>query len=418
MLEAGVAKIKITPPPGLELAGYGVYLNRTAKEIHDDLFARALLFDDGKTKTLLIVCDLCGVGRQFVMECRREISGATGIPEGNISISCTHTHSGPVTVFLRGWGEMNRDYMKFLKEKIVEAAIKANENLEPAAAGAGRGKIEIGYNRVVKDGPVDTEIMVLRVDDIRGRTKAVLCNYSAHAVVGGPGNLAVSADWPGYASAKIDNALSGGMGIFAQGCCGDVNVKDACSSSFEKMKEYGECLAEEVLCVYKEIKLKKNLKIATNSKIINLPLQVHNQKFIEDVLNRYAEQRKNANWERFFQEWKEDTLREINRNVRDTLPAEVQVFVLGTEILFVMLPGEVFTRWGMEIKKLLPRKNIFVIGYANDFVGYIPDKDDFARHGYAADLVPLICGFLHFSPDVGERLVSGVKVLIEKIHAY
>jgi hypothetical protein len=38
---AGFAKITITPPLGVELAGYGVYLKRGATEVHDDLFARA-----------------------------------------------------------------------------------------------------------------------------------------------------------------------------------------------------------------------------------------------------------------------------------------------------------------------------------------------------------------------------------------
>jgi hypothetical protein len=43
---AGFAKTPITPPLGTELAGYGVYLERRASEVHDDLFARTLALED------------------------------------------------------------------------------------------------------------------------------------------------------------------------------------------------------------------------------------------------------------------------------------------------------------------------------------------------------------------------------------
>jgi len=412
MLKAGVSKIKITPRPGLEMAGYGVYINRIGKEIHDDLYARALLFDDGRKKALLIVCDLCGIGRHFVVRYRQEISKTIKIPENNISISATHTHSGPVTVYLRGWGEMDKGYMAFLREKILEAAQEANNNLEPVLVGAGIGKVEIGVNRVVKGGLMDTSLIVLRVDDYKGKTKAVFYNYAAHAVVGGPSNIAVSADWPGFASSKIDAALGKGTAVFAQGCCGDINAKDACTSSFEKMKEHGEQLAEEALRIYGKIKPAQNLGVSMRSKLVNLPLRVPDEEFVEGIMSRYAEQRKQPDWERFYREWKEDTLREISRNVRDTLPVEIQVLMLGKDILFAMLPGEVFTKWGLKIKKCSPAKNTFVIGIANDEVGYIPDEDDFARNGYAADMVPVICGFFHFAPNVGETLVAAVRELL------
>jgi len=371
MLKAGISKVKITPPFGLEMAGYGIYLNRIGKEI----------------------------------------SSALEMSEDNITISTTHTHSGPTTVYLRGWGDMDKNYMVFLKEKIIESAKEANKNLEPVIIGAGQGKVEINFNRVVKGGPTDTALMVLRVDNLSGKTKAILYNYSAHAVVMGPDSFAVSADWPGYASAKLDSVLSGGMGMFLQGFCGDVNIKDNGSSSFDKAKEYGEILANEVLRVTKKIKLEKSKKIKMYSKIINLPLHIPDQKDIEDMLQHYAEHRKQANWERFFQEWKDDTIREINRNPRDVLPAEIQILAIDNDILFVMEPGEVFTKWGMKIKEISPFKNTFVIGYANDCIGYIPDKDDFVRKGYAAHMVPLILGFFHFKPNAGEILVEGVGEL-------
>jgi hypothetical protein len=62
MGRAGFAKVPITPPLGVELAGYGVYLGRRATEVHDDLFARALaLEDDEGERVLLLSLDLLGL---------------------------------------------------------------------------------------------------------------------------------------------------------------------------------------------------------------------------------------------------------------------------------------------------------------------------------------------------------------------
>ena len=61
--------------------------------MHDELHARCLVLDDGKTKIALVVCDLLGLHRSVSIEARRLIQEATGIPPENVTISATHTHS-------------------------------------------------------------------------------------------------------------------------------------------------------------------------------------------------------------------------------------------------------------------------------------------------------------------------------------
>jgi hypothetical protein len=61
--------------------------------VHDELLARCLVLDDGKTKLALVVCDLLGLHRSVSVEARRLIQAETGIPPDNVLISATHTHS-------------------------------------------------------------------------------------------------------------------------------------------------------------------------------------------------------------------------------------------------------------------------------------------------------------------------------------
>lgn len=92
-LRAGGAAVKITPPLGIPLAGY--YSARGAEGVADDLFAKALVLDDGKTKVALVVCDLIGLTRDVVVEARKLIEKQTGIAGDHVMISATHTHTGP-----------------------------------------------------------------------------------------------------------------------------------------------------------------------------------------------------------------------------------------------------------------------------------------------------------------------------------
>ena len=58
-LRLGTAAVKITPPLGTPMAGY--YLQRGSQGVLDDLYAKAVVLDDGKTMAALVACDLIGL---------------------------------------------------------------------------------------------------------------------------------------------------------------------------------------------------------------------------------------------------------------------------------------------------------------------------------------------------------------------
>ena len=93
-LRVGAAAVVITPPVGTPMAGY--YFERAAEGVHDDLFAKALVLEQGETKAALVSLDLISTPFGMVEAAREEIERATGIPGRNVMISATHAHTGPV----------------------------------------------------------------------------------------------------------------------------------------------------------------------------------------------------------------------------------------------------------------------------------------------------------------------------------
>ncbi|MBN2152402.1 MAG: hypothetical protein JW839_13200, partial [Candidatus Lokiarchaeota archaeon] len=64
-------------------------------------------------------------------------------------------------------------------------------------------------------------------------------------------------------------------------------------------------------------------------------------------------------------------------------------------IAFVGVPGELFSEIGIRIKKSSTLANVLVVGYANDYVGYIPTRENYLAGGYETAMMAL-------SEDEGE----------------
>jgi hypothetical protein len=103
-LAAGYGETILTPPLGVELTGYGFYLERRAESVLDDLKARALFLEKDGVRAVLVSCDLVGLTVEASDAARRAISASLGIPPDHVLLACTHTHTGPATMDMPGAG--------------------------------------------------------------------------------------------------------------------------------------------------------------------------------------------------------------------------------------------------------------------------------------------------------------------------
>ena len=127
-LHCGAAKSKITPKLGTLLYGYP--RRRPAECVGDDLYATAVMLTSEQGSALMITCDNCAMNPDLAAELRKIAGEAAGISPELVTISCTHTHSGPNTSIKSGWGEVDYEYIEsVLKGGIREASEKAGRAL-------------------------------------------------------------------------------------------------------------------------------------------------------------------------------------------------------------------------------------------------------------------------------------------------
>ena len=131
-MKAGFAQIDITPPVGVELCGFGPFIRRRSNGVYEQLYAKAIAVEAGGNEAVIVSCDLIGLTGQLADEARSYTSYLTGVPVEAIMVCCTHTHSGPATVDLIGWGEQDQRYLATLPGKIAKAARMAHRNLTEA----------------------------------------------------------------------------------------------------------------------------------------------------------------------------------------------------------------------------------------------------------------------------------------------
>src|SRR4051794_718339 len=231
-LRAGAATTNISPWLGLSINGNMTDV-KTA-QVHDELHARALVLDDGKSRLAIVVCDSCMIPREVVADAKRRILARSKLEPGRVLISATHAHSCPTAgpVFQSSPDE---NYTQFLAVRIADAVAQAINNLAPAQVGWGRGKDDRqvfnrrwkmkpgtippdpfgrttdtvqmnpplgGGNLVEPAGTIDPDVWVLAVRSPDGRPLALLANYSLPYVGGlGPGHA--SADYFGAFADRV-----------------------------------------------------------------------------------------------------------------------------------------------------------------------------------------------------------------------
>lgn len=266
-LQAGVARVEITPSAFMPMYGYANRKCGPANGTHDPLFAKALVLQAGDSRLAIVTMD---VGSMVSENLRRDVASKLGIPV--LLLAASHTHSGPA--FLPEDRSPASDaaaaaYFAELEGKVFRVVQEALGALFPAKLSAGRGSLQLGYNRLllrddgraramfenperVPYGPVDPEFTLLRVDDTEGKTRALLVHYATHAVVLGPTSCKYSADYPGVMQTQVENELKGAQVMFVQGGAGDINPLFMGRSGIEEqdfkvMQTMGELLAAEVL---------------------------------------------------------------------------------------------------------------------------------------------------------------------------
>lgn len=420
VLKAGAAQVDITPRPGIPLTGFIARLGPSTG-IHDPLFARALALDTGGQQGLLITCDLLALDASFVSAARRAIREATGIPENHIMIACTHTHSGPATIYLRDCGEVDTTYLDHLRLKLVKAAQDAVSNLHVANVGVGRGQVDHGIlNRRQPGRRTDPDLDVISFRDKGGKYLAILVNYACHPVCLEASNRLISADYPGYLTRTLQEQTHAVV-LFTNGAAGDINPERM--GSFTFAEDLGGTLATETLRVLDALEYQDTAVLRIAGERLDLPLQLPPARDeLEQKVFEYrqglveAEAAGNVLKGKLHQAmlgWAEATLAGVLRgNISVQVPAELQAICLG-EAMLVGIPGELFSELGKEIKSSTSMRQVTMLGYTNHDIGYIPTRQAYAQGGYEIEDAFKYYGYpAALAPEAGDLVRQSAARLL------
>jgi len=418
-LRAGVYKADITPPPGF--FGYFSADGRSV-DTHDNLYAKILFLTDGKKSAFIIICDLIAVRTEYVQAIRKAIAKRLPVKEDAVMVAATHTHSGPDTIGL--FNQIDASYVKTLCEKIAEGACRAFVAAVDCRVCAAEGRLEgVSRNRRIKmkdgtvqsewwhpdpsqvdgpAGPIDPEVGIIMIEDSKGDPLALLVNYACHLTVTNR-NGEYSSDFAGYAMDILEKEL-GTTALFLNGACGNINP-DKNASTFEESERLGMLLAQAALVGLKDAKPLQVCGIRVIRETLHLnwrdfPTLKEAKERVETCKKRLDELKASGGDTISFAEpelRRSQKLFDMLKGGLKDIVTEIQVIRIG-EAAFVAIPGELFAELGLAIKK--GGKYVFVVGYANDYQGYIPTREAYAEGGY--EVIPWPLSKLR--PGTGEEI--------------
>jgi neutral ceramidase len=227
-LQVGAAKVDITPAQN--------ELPKQYLGILDHVYSRALFITNGHASAVIISLDAGGLPTQVSQAVSERIEKELGVPQTNVLISATHTHSAPFIGFSFRPDPNAAAKTKEYEEKIFTTAKMAKEALQPARVSFGHG---VSYLNVQRDridpvthrwwegnnydGLSDKTVAVIKFESLKGEPIAVYFNYAMHAVITGNLDL-VSGDFPGAAERYLERALGhNAVALFTSGAAGDQN---------------------------------------------------------------------------------------------------------------------------------------------------------------------------------------------------
>ena len=422
-MQVGIAKINITPKSPAFMTGYA-NRDKPSEGVLHDLWAKALVLSNKNEKMIIVTTDLLGLSHQVSVEVAEKIQAKLGIERRQLMFNSSHTHSGPmiwpslsvISEYSPADQKIVSEYTQVLVDKLVTVIVNAYERQEPMQVSVGRTSADFAINRralaaqksgISLPGPIDHDVPVLKFMNSSGEIKAVLFGYACHNTTLMGNNYLINGDYAGFAQLDIEKKIPSATAFFILGCAGDQNPEPR--GTVELATKHGSTLADQVVALVhsKELKPVKN---ELQSYFSTIPL-----KFKKVPVADYQKDLQSP--DKFIQRRAKLMLEAYNKGWNtETYSYPIQGIRLGNEFRMIALGGEVVVDYSLRTKKEFPGKNIFVAGYSNEVMCYIPSERVLKEGGYEADSSMIYYGMPGpFEKGIEEKIMAAIYLTIKKI---
>jgi len=444
-LKAGFGRANINPPMGIPIRGY--FKPRFAEAILDDIEVNALALQCGDVKTVLLTVDHCGIEQSLADKFRKAASESTGVPEDNIFISATHSHTAP-QMLAETDDVLVQKYTEFVESRIADVSKFAIDDLKDAKMGFGKGTApNVAFIRryVMKDGSVKTNPGVNNPDILRpvgetdesvnvlrfdrdGADTIVFVNFANHPdVVGGS---KISADWPGLLRADVEKILDGTKCIFFNGAQGDVNHVnvhpkagdfngmfvdfDDVSRGYAHAEYIARVVTGGVLQAYDKVNYVDVDKLISKQNVINVPSNRPDPSDLPEAHRINDLHNEGRDSELPYEGMMLTTIvAEAGRMVKlengpDAFDMRLSAIVIGP-VALIGIPGEPFSGIGLGLKATEGYDMVLPCCLTNGSEGYFPMQDSYDEGGYEARSSRFKAGVAEYIIDQGQKLLKSLK---------
>lgn len=427
MLRVGAAAVDFVADDSLVIGG-GILAGKAQGQEGKLRACAVVLGDNAGTRLAIVACDILMVERDMLDDACARIEAKTGIPTANVLINATHTHHAPTTCTVHGY-EREEEFTRQVRDAIVAAVGKADEQLAARESPDCVFEFRLGEESSVGQnsrllladgtifwvgsredavrptGPFDPDLPVLVIRKQDGKLAALLFGHSTHTIgTREPGKRSPS--FYGLAAQGLEEEL-GGLVVFLEGASGSTHNLGVTAPECEHR------IKAAVLRALSQARPTCALPLASRKQEIGVRIRHFDELKEDEAVRAYCTKRMPT---KEAAESTAEVFRKMRRKLADRQGKErktwVQAMRIG-DVALVGVPGEYFTRLGQEIKRQSPFRHTVVAELANDWVGYIPDREGYTLGGYQ------VWTGLHsyVAPGTGEQIVDTAVGLLTELYS-
>lgn len=404
-MRAGTARIDITPGEFVWMDG--MIRSHKSTGIRHRLYAKALALSSGdRPEDIFIIAsaDVCAIARADHETICAGIASQTRIIPEHIILAATHNHSGPAIVGY--FNPKEEQYTKQFVARVMEVAVQAVRNMQPARLGCGSGaentishyrRLLAKDGRVVMNwephatadiirplGEIDPEVGVLKVvsADADRKSIALLFNHAGHPNVMSGDNYILSCEYPGLTESILETSL-GGTAIFVNGAQGTMDIDGRKDRDWTGMERVAGALAKAVMQIAAEIKVKTDVTINSDCIHYCLPTRkISREELVwAESICAHTDGKVVPLSDGVGDDYKAALFKQLH--AVEHLPHQItQVGIALGDAVWLSFPGELFTEIGQRIKQASPFVHTYIVGLANGNIDYVPTREAVRQGGY------------------------------------